>query len=112
MEFFCSLHRVGLYILVNKKPCKANPSLLKAKFGQIEAKFGPVGQITLLHRFFVPFLKNPFWFDEKWIFKLKTGGLGHFLIRKGLKRPKTGKKGGFGQIGQKNLPQDKNSIRQ
>ena len=100
------------YILINKIPCKANPSLLKAKFGQIEAKFGQVGQITLLHRFFVPFLKNPFWFDEIWIFKLKNGELGHFLIGKGQKRPKTGKNGGFGQIGQKNLPQDKNSIKQ
>ena len=102
----------SLYIIVYKTLCKANPSLLKAKFGQIETKFGQVGQITLLHRFFVPFLKNPLWFDEKWISKLKNGGLGHFLIRKGQKWPKTGKNGGVGLIGQKNLPQDKNSIKQ
>ena len=57
-------------------------------------------------------MKNSFGFDAKWIFKPKNGGLGHFLIRKGQKRPKTGKNGGFGQIGQKNLPQDKNLIRQ
>ena len=103
---------IDLYILVNETPCKANPSLLKAKFGHIEAKFGQVGQITLLPRFFGSFLKNSFCFDAKWIFKLKNGGLGHLLIRKGQKWPKTGKNGGFGQIGQKNLPQDKNSIRQ
>ena len=51
---------------------------------------------------FVPFLKNPFWFDEKWIFKLKNGGLGHFLICNGQKWPKMGKNVGFGQIVQKN----------
>ena len=109
-KIFCPHPRVGLYILVNKTPCKANPSLLKAKFGQIEAKFGQVGQITLLPRFFVPFLKNPFCFDAKWISKLKNGGLGHFLICNGQKWPKKGKNVGFGQIGQKNLSQDKNSI--
>ena len=56
--------------------------------------------------------KNTWIFDEKWIFKLKNGGLVHFLVCKGQTRPKTGKNGGFGQIGQKNLPQDKNSIKQ
>ena len=74
------------------------------------AKYGQNGQITLLLRFFIPFLKNSFGFDAKWIFKPKNGGLGHFLIHNGQKRPKMGKKVGFGQIGQKNLSHIKNSI--
>ena len=34
-NFFCPHPRVGLNKLVSKRPCKANPSPLKAKFGQI-----------------------------------------------------------------------------
>ena len=65
------------------------------------AKFGQVGQIIHLPRFFIPFLKNSFGFDVKWILESKNGGLGHFLICNGQKKPKMGKKVGFGQIGQK-----------
>ena len=55
-------------------------------------------------------MKNSFGFDAKWISKPKNGGLGHFLIRNGQKKPNMGKKVEFDQNGQKNLSQDKNSI--
>ena len=55
-------------------------------------------------------MKYSFGFDAKWIFILENGGLDHSLSHNGQKRPKMGKKVGFGQIGQSNLPRDKNSI--
>ena len=81
----------------------------RPKLGK-EVKRGQIGQITHLPGFFISFLKNSFGFDKKWIFIFKNGGLGHFLSHDGQKGPKMGKKVGFGQIGQSNLPRDKNSI--